>query len=265
MGNKTLKWGYYTVKVNWKDDETPDLSYLVGKATNSRNEYVFDRMEGRLLGKYKEATITVKWDDVPGADMNEKGWILSSTWDKAEEMILAQIKELRIDYHSSDIGDNADLHFDDDANEFYAEISGYEILADNLGRMMGHGEYRYVHVGSNHLPHNPKNWSHVSPEDIAEVNAKHGSIEKADIAYAVEDWLRWERYGNWWCMMGCIVTIYKDNVEIAWDSCWGIESDAGDEHHNEMIESILDEALHRANIGLPAKTILSEAEELEEA
>lgn len=252
MHDKTIEHGYYTFEIKWKDDEEgADLSYL-GAPTDKRGSYVVDRLTGQLLGEYAEATFTVKWEDVPGADMNEKGWILSTTWNDVQAMAEKYFAEQRITYSVPEIGDAADVHFDEDKREFWAEVSGYRILADNLGRTMGWGEYRYFDVEGNHLPHNPESWRNISLESM-----KGESFEAADIRYAVEDWKRWEAYNhNYWSMMGCIATVYKDGIEIAESSCWGIESDGGKEYIAEMEESVLDDALAQAELAYSAKELL---------
>lgn len=100
----------------------------------------------------------------------------------------------------------------------------------------------------NHLPHNPRNWSHVSEEDKAAVITKYGSLRKADIAYAYEDCERLLAYqrGNWYM----ISIIVEANISTSKDGeCWktatllefcgGIESDSD----NEYIEQIKTELL----------------------
>jgi len=265
--NKNLKWGYYTFEIEWKYDEDPDVSYLVGKCTDNRDEYVFDRREGLLLGEYVEKTLTLKYSRIPGRKMVEDVYSRSGkspsgeTWayaekyfeDKAQAAGLAFDDEFDVAY---------EVRWDTDEKEFYLELSGYAILAQDLGHHINrNNEYRYVYASENHLPHNPKNWSHVSPESM-----DGESFEAADIRYAVEDYERWERFiSDWWCMLGCVVTVYKDGVEISHDSLWGIESDSDKSYFAEVEEGCLSEALHYANIGLPAKTILEEAEAWETA
>ncbi len=267
MENRKLQWGYYGIEIQWEYDDG-DVSYL-GKPTSTRGEYMVDRKRGVLLGSYAEATVTLKWADMPNAKMEEDSFSCcdetpdSATWVAAEQRIAELVKATGIDE-----GDNSDythtVDFDHDKMEFWAEVSGYKILADNLGRTMGWREYRYFDLEGNHLPHNPRNWAHVTGESLAKVIAKDGSVEKADIRYALEDWKRWEKYdNNDWSMMGCVVTIYKDNVEIAESSLWGIESDGGEDHLNAEIEAVLDGALNQAGLSISAKTVLAEAKEWE--
>ncbi len=125
----------------------------------------------------------------------------------------------------------------------YAEIYGCKILADNLGCTMGRGECRYF-----------------EPEYIH--SAPDGGVGQDEIHCSVEDWKRWEDYNNnYWCMMGCVATVYRDGVEIAESSVWGVESDGGKEYLAEIEEEELAQALHQAELSLPVKELLSEAEE----
>ena len=102
-------------------------------------------------------------------------------------------------------------------------------------------DYRRVNQywipSTNHLPHDLKNWAHVSEEDCQIEIAKYGSLEQTDIHYALEDWQRHEAYGQTWEMAGCMATAYVNGIEIAGESLWGIESDAIE--HREEIEQEL--------------------------
>jgi len=99
-------------------------------------------------------------------------------------------------------------------------------------------EMRYF-IPCNHWPHNPKNWAHVSAEDLKNVIAKHRTLKKADWTYALEDMRRLESFGDRWVTIGIYAKarIVIGNVlqTIRSGGLWGIESDS-DESYIESIE-----------------------------
>ncbi len=172
--NKTIVPGYYTFKIEWKCDyDWADLSYL-GKPTDKRGEYMVDRKKGRLFGELVTEDWTLKYEAIKGAEMKDNPWTrlgmspTEGTYDKARAAFEEHLREIHVDF-----GDDPDywpdVRWDEDSKEFYAEIYGCKILADNLGCTMGRGEYRYF-----------------EPEYIH--SAPDGSAGQNEIRCAVEDW-----------------------------------------------------------------------------
>ena len=139
--------------------------------------------------------------------------------------------------------------------EFYERIkTGME--RDYNGRFIGKLPPEYSNLygrdqlpgfkpSSNHIPHDPKNWSHVPRKNKSEVIRKYGSLKNADYVYALEDYRRMEDYNNnHWCCIGIRVetTIetsendFKDRLinEVSSGGLWGIESDSGEDHFREI-------------------------------
>lgn len=99
-------------------------------------------------------------------------------------------------------------------------------------------EMRYF-IPCNHWPHNPKNWDHVSEEDLKNVIAKHRTLKKADWTYALEDMRRLETFGDRWVTIGiyakAMIVIRNVYQTIQSGVLWGIESDS-DESYIDSIE-----------------------------
>lgn len=100
-------------------------------------------------------------------------------------------------------------------------------------------------IPAQHVPHNAKNWSHVTKEVLAQVKAQYGSIRKADYAYALADWQRAEDYGQGWRYLfiyaeaevsvgGILQTLRSGGLG-------GIESDSGDSYLEEIVQEQLKE------------------------
>lgn len=247
MYDKRFHLGKYVINIKWVEDDYADLSWL-GEMTDQRGEYCVDRKEGVLLGKYKTMLISVPRDGIGLADSD---WYADddprdSAKSKAWKAIGPVVEASRI--------------YDEDANEdyveydwrdetFYIELDGYEILADDLGSTMGWRERRYFQCGSNHLPHNPKNWAHVPEESIQETIDKHGSLEQADIQYALQDWKLYENFQVTWWEMCCDVTVEdEDGNELGAGSLCGVNSDCGDAYELEVETDCLSQALHEAGL-----------------
>jgi hypothetical protein len=98
-----------------------------------------------------------------------------------------------------------------------------QVLCGNLHSHYKHGQCRYFVPGS-HLPHDPKNWEHVPEEDKAAAIAQFGSLENADIHYAIMDYEHMEEYGYSWNAVGVIVEIHKRGVQLTQTSVWGVNS-----------------------------------------
>lgn len=123
---------------------------------------------------------------------------------------------------------------------------GYEVPADNLGNHYSRGEYRYF-VPAGHVPYNKDDWAHVEPDVIETITKKHGSVERACISYAIEDWYRAEDMGNGWSPMGLVITIYgSDGKELGSTSVSGIPSDCGDAYLLEDLKNLVVEVANNA-------------------
>lgn len=97
-------------------------------------------------------------------------------------------------------------------------------------------EKRFIEPGTNHVPHNPKNWEKVASPELVEVVAKYGSIENADIEYARQDCQRLENLGKTWDYVGIIAKAEVWNPQtqttqtLRSGGLWGIESDSDKEY-----------------------------------
>jgi len=137
-------------------------------------------------------------------------------------------------------------------DEFYERIPT-EMERDSNGRFIGKEEpdiplYSNEYVGfrpANHIPHNPDNWKHVSRADKKAVREKFGSLKKADYAYALEDYNRFEGLtrGDWYYIgieVDATVSISVagrclNSIVVQSGGLWGIESDSGDVEINDII------------------------------
>lgn len=99
---------------------------------------------------------------------------------------------------------------------------------------------------TNHLPFKESDWNHVPEETKKKVIEEYGSLEKASMFYAIEDWKRAESFGTDWDYVGCVVDVSVDSVQMGHDSLWGIESDSGEEHLRRIAKECVIEALHNA-------------------
>jgi hypothetical protein len=74
---------------------------------------------------------------------------------------------------------------------------------------------------------------------------------KAD-EQAQEDYERMIDYAHGgWTMVGVIVKVFREGIELGSDSIWGTESDAGGEYFEELVrEQLVPEALHMATENL---------------
>jgi hypothetical protein len=137
-------------------------------------------------------------------------------------------------------------------DEFYERIPT-EMDRDCDGRFIGKAEptARRGQNGwagfepANHVPHDPKNWKHVSPAGKMNAYKKYGSLKNADYAYALQDYHRFEELvrGDWY-YIGIIVEatvsisvagVPLNSITVRSGGLWGIESDIGDESINETI------------------------------
>lgn len=115
-------------------------------------------------------------------------------------------------------------------------------------------EHRYWKPGCNHYPHNPKNWAHVSPQEIEQAFQKmppewqaRWTDPKESKAVVLDQWYVWQDYqrmeslnrGDW----HCIGIIAKAEIVSPQGVCqtirsgglWGVESDS-DEGYLKSVE-----------------------------
>ena len=124
-------------------------------------------------------------------------------------------------------------------DEFYERLSEEQL--EQIPERSG--EYRGFKPG-NHIPHDPKNWDHVSKEKKREVIKKYGSLKKADYTYALADYERMEQLNNgYFNFIGIsakseVLTSYngKDWLinTLSSGGLWGIESDSSSEYISEV-------------------------------
>jgi len=82
-----------------------------------------------------------------------------------------------------------------------------------------------------------------------DVNISHAKTpaqkhECVEALYLAQNYKRIEglNTNDWW-FLGCVVTVYSNNVEVGSDSLWGIESDSGDEYLREIEQDCISNAL----------------------
>ena len=135
-------------------------------------------------------------------------------------------------------------------HEFYERLPA-KMERDTDGTFIGKGdpEYRVYDreyngiIPENSIPHNPKNWSHVSRKDKSEVIKKYGSLKNADYAYALEDCRRLEALnnGDWNFITVCVETRIKTDTGMSdkvYNTLSGVESDGGRDYFNEIIDDL---------------------------
>lgn len=107
------------------------------------------------------------------------------------------------------------------------------------------GQFQYFYPSSNHYPHNPKNWEHVTKADRGKVIKKYGSLRAADEAYTLQDYRRMETFGDSWHCVGiyAVATVLMGDTlqEIRSGGLWGIESDSGLSDLREVAQDELNE------------------------
>lgn len=121
-------------------------------------------------------------------------------------------------------------------------------VAKAAGVVVGRNEF-CLFVPANHVPHNPKDWSHVSAADMARVIQQHGSAEQADYHYALEDWQRAEALERCqWYYVGVRATAevgtstdgrFWLSQRLASLGLWGIESDSGRDYFDHIAQEEL--------------------------
>lgn len=136
--------------------------------------------------------------------------------------------------------------------EEYADTSYYgEHVFKDMSDCIDIRKYRHVdrnaapYFRSQYYPHNPENWKHCSKEDIQKVIDEYGSLENADLQYALRDYDRLiDLYNGGWSYKYlraiAFITLNPDeskhqtSISITSGGCGGIESDAGDDHFKEI-------------------------------
>lgn len=95
-------------------------------------------------------------------------------------------------------------------------------------------DYRFFKSSSNHVPHNPRSWAHITdPDTLMAIALQHGSFKNADLHYARQNFRRMESLNNGtWYYIGVRA---KAEIEvngvpqiIQSPGIWGVESDCKD-------------------------------------
>lgn len=203
---KEWQEGPITFRVTLEHDDCPDISWM-GEYADQPDDYVFDRQNGWLIVGKPEP----EYPDVSGM-----------TDDEADIAI-----------------DEYELAYDE-----WADFP-WEVVADVRSNFR-RNDYRYWKPSENSRPPGrEKSWAHVQDVleyykadrhkmlrfeiDAPEEPTYEEAIRLLDILYMCQDYERivgLER-GDWY-FMGVIVTAHVDGEEVAYESLWGIESDAGD-------------------------------------
>ena len=193
-----------------EQDECGEIDYY-GKYTDKFQPWCIDRKTGYMYGDVIEETM-------PEAKYDE--WY-------------NEYSDQEYDHSYND---------DDTVTVWY-----YPAVAESrIQSRWGSRDYRYF-IPMNHVPHNPKNWAHVSKKDCRPVIKQYGSLEKADIAYALQDYERMERYGDYWSFVGIVVKMFIEGEEVDSASLWGIESDSDDKYFLEETDNLIDDMLSRVS------------------
>lgn len=150
--------------------------------------------------------------------------------------------------YTNDIGPGVYIRSE---HEFYERLPA-EMERDTDGTFYRKGVPEYRSMGNheyvgikpcNHIPFDPKDWSHVSKKDKSEVIKKYGSLKNASYAYAIEDCRRLEALnnGDWVFMTVSVSTHITTDTGISdrvWNTLSGIESDSGKEYLGEIIRDL---------------------------
>ncbi len=163
------------VKVRWHDEyDYPSTLHDLVKYTQNRSEWVGDRKKDVLLGALHDLSFEFPatpeyFDDFETHDVN---WNLVDQ--RFRNMIAAS------GFMSDDEEDDEiDAHLDDERMVFYCEIWLYEKIDFPYSCRFERNDYRYVEF-HNHLPHNPKNWTHVESDMAAEFPVKEEFVTEPD-------------------------------------------------------------------------------------
>lgn len=270
-----------TFRIRHYYDEDPDLSWMGEWAGDPEGDYYVDRREGLLYGEHQEATRTLPLYLHGDLRITDTLDALPSPYDNvALDDYTRRLFEWKWEVQEYDYFDEnmTTLDVDDeDAMQKAVWVSlymaGREVLADNLSARDGWNEYRYWIPGSNHLPHNPKNWGHV---DLGVgPGTEHWNTRKwkyhgvtpdldlhtpefwLDVSYACDDYERMQAYAREdWYMIGVEAALLDDDGEV-WEreAVWGIESDS-DEYEKShggspYIPSVENDMISRVLHNLP--------------
>lgn len=142
------------------------------------------------------------------------------------------------------------------AGEFYERLPA-KMERDYNGQFIGKGEPEYTtysgeyngFIPENHIPFDPKNWSHVSRKVKSEVIKKYGSLKNAEYAYALEDYKRIEALfrGEWEYVYIAVRTYIHTNTGLSdyvHNSLCGIEAEYGEEnrkYREDIVKDLIDE------------------------
>ncbi len=230
----SIEIGNLRFMVKTELDECADTDDL-GKFTSKFDPPCFDRKDGILYGDTQTWNFTFPEELIPVVEKYAEQLRLTYNdyWRRRATVPIPdgppQMQAFCEVLRTQALGEDFDL--DDwieplsDPGQADIYMTMPEMLATGLNCPWEYRDHRYFKP-TNHLPHNPKNWEHCSPDSLAGVIADYGSLEKADIAYAIADWERAESYGKDWSMLGVVVQAYAGDWLIQTDSVWGIESDS---------------------------------------
>ena len=269
-----------TIRIDWIVDEYPDTSYLgeYGDTRKFSHEPYVDRREGILYsGQTLSQERTFGVIDVAEADMviiKYRDYASVFHYSDADLYLACRTKndwdwlnegDDKNDFDGSPeiiYGDAWDHQGEGDSSkDDRPEIAKifryiYEVLVDNLSTDTERGIYERW-GGSQHLPHHPGNWEHVTPEvldkcwDAAQrkftehgVHLSGNKAQDMDVLYACEDYERMRRLENgWWCYLGCVATVMLDGDDFESYGLWGIESDSDRKYLDEIEEEQIASAL----------------------
>jgi hypothetical protein len=185
-----------------------------------------------------------------------------------------KIEKIYVKHIVDDHTDTSDLGHYTDSQKEVAEACGYAIVReygkfvadideDSEKIHLNANEYRYF-IPAQNVPHDLKNWDHVSEDVKNNCIAKYGSLKKTDEYYAMEDYKRMERFNDGdWCYIGIFAAaeiVGESGVTqtIRSGGLYGIESDS-----DEYINTVEQEELE--SLGYELRDLNLDDSEIDEA
>ncbi len=234
------------VKIEWKYEE--DGSFELenyGKPQRQVEEWVIDRRRGLLLGEWKEFIVSIPCEMLGMSFFNEDDfWVPDNDWQDIEptstrfaqayKLLEPIVEAAHIDQ------DEWDVEYDSDENAIYVFLEGYQIVSDEpSNRRYERNSYEYFKPNMD------------TGTEGGKVNPK----------YLLQDYKRWEGYGDDWWLMYPEITIIREDEEgyeedLGTGQCYAIDSDTDETQIREVLEMALYEALKEAGIELDDKVVL---------
>ena len=172
------------VKIEWGEEDSPGFFDDIVKYSNRRGEWVGDRKKGVLLGSLHD--LSLEFAAMPeyfrDFEAHDVDWLM------VDQRFHNMIEAAGFMYDDEE-DDEIDAKYDDLANMFYCDISLYEKFEIDFSCRYERNSYRYIEL-LNHIPHNPKNWSHVTQDMSVDFPPRVGvtQTEKDKLLRHTERW-----------------------------------------------------------------------------